>query len=464
MIFVSDSGAREVAGEPSGRVAGVGLDRRDGALHVGGLPSGRFLEASDSAYVYDLYSIESQVRALDALPRGVSVFYALKANPSLAIARFISNLGLGLDVASRGELYVAQKAGHDAGRTLVTGPAKSPSELQAALEAKVRYVNCESVREARTLSELAESVGRRQDVLLRVNTSFEVAGGSIRTTGGPQKFGIDQETLLEAAQTVSELPGVRLAGIHCFSASNILDANVLAENAEKILHVAADLEERLGARFQTVDIGGGIGIPYAQNQIPFDVARFSQRLQDARASYDRPLIMELGRFIVGPCGYYLTRVRDVKASRGRQVVLTAGGINHQLRPALMGPHRVVLASRQADATLPSMVGGPLCTSLDAFLQDGPFPSCVPGDVVAVLDSGAYGYTEGMQAFLSYDSPPEYCVRNGVARLTRPAVTAQSRVDVQSFFAEPAAAQTADVPHLAESAESTPSFVSGDVHV
>ncbi len=420
--------------------SGVPLDRRDGCLFIGGVSCEAFLQEADSAYVYDLASVRSQVEALDVLPSGVSPYYAVKANPALALVRFISQRGLGLDVASKGELYCAQRAGHDMRRTVVTGPAKSPAELQAALDAGVRYVNCESLAEARTLSALAVSAGTRQDVLLRVNTSFEMSGGSIRTTGGSQKFGVDQEAVPEAARIILELPGIRLAGIHCFSASNILDAGVLAENAAKILSLASAFEDELGTLFETVDIGGGIGIPYVVGQPAFDLNRFSERLESARSSYDRPLIMELGRFIVGPSGYYLSRVRDVKPSRGRQIVLTAGGINHQLRPALMGSHPVVLANRDASPTASSLVGGPLCTSLDCFVTDAPFPECRPGDVVAVLQSGAYGYTEGMQSFLSYDQPPEYCVLHGAARLTRPAVLAESRVDVQSVFdSEPSSA-------------------------
>lgn len=416
--------------------AAFGLDRRDGALVIGGVDCRRFLEQHDSAYVYDLNRVRRQVDALSVLPSGVSVHYALKANPALALVRFLSQLGLGLDVASHGELLCAQAARHDMNRTVVTGPAKRPFEIRACVATGVRFVNVESLSEAQTVSDAAVDLRQRQDVLLRVNTSFEVTCGAIRTTGGPQKFGIDQEVLEGVARQVMEMPGVRLAGIHCFSASNVLDADVLAHNAERVLQLAQDLEGRLGVRFDAVDVGGGIGIPYAQGQTSFDVGRFAESLDAARASYDRPLILELGRFLVGPAGYYLTRVLDVKESRGRQVVLTAGGINHQLRPALMGPHPLTLANRVAERTVPSLVGGPLCTSVDAFLPDGPFAQSRDGDVIAVLQSGAYGYTEGMGAFLSFDSPPEFCVQGGVAKMTREAVTAESRLDGQVSFDAP----------------------------
>ncbi len=416
--------------------AAFGLDRRDGALQIGGVDCLRFLEHHDSAYVYDLDGVRRQVDALSVLPSGVSVHYALKANPALAVVRFLSQLGLGLDVASLGELVCAQAAGHAMHRTVVTGPTKRPAEIRACVATGVRYVNVESLSEAQAVSDAAVDLRRRQDVLLRVNTSFELTGGAIRTTGGPQKFGIDQEVLEGVARQVLELPGVRLAGIHCFSASNVLDADVLAHNAARVLQLAQETEDRLGVRFDAVDLGGGIGIPYAQGQKPFDVPRFAERLDAARASYDRPMILELGRFLVGPAGVYLTRVLDVKESRGRQVVLTAGGINHQLRPALMGPHPLTLANRLTGEPVPSLVGGPLCTSVDAFLPDGAFAQSRAGDVVAVLQSGAYGYTEGMGAFLSFDQPPEFCVKSGVAKMTREAVTAESRLLGQVTFDEP----------------------------
>ncbi len=249
---------------------------------------------------------------------------------------------------------------------------------------------------------------------------------------------MDWDDLRAAALMAAGSPWLEPWGVHAFGASNLLDADVLADHIEATVATGVRLATETGFALRLVDCGGGLGIPYADDEPELDLealgARLTQlatRLAADPATAATRLLLEPGRFLVGASGAYLTRVVDRKRVGGREVAILDGGIHHVLRPTLVGQeHRVRVLTGPASASSPASatsdrpvtLAGPLCTGLDV-LASGDAMTAAPsvGDLVAVLDVGAYGATESMPFFLSHALPPEIAVRNGEAWVARPRV-------------------------------------------
>lgn len=383
-------------------------------------------------YVYDLDVVERQVAALRrALPPIVEVAYAVKANPALAVVAFLAGLGLGADVASGGELAAARRAGIPAERIVVTGPGKRDDELASAVDVGVRAVTVESTGELARLERIAAGRRRRVPVLLRASVSEASRLERVRLVGddGAGKFGMDDEDLRAAARTAARSRHLDLLGIHRFGASNVLDAAALAAHIAQTVELGREVAAAAGIVLRLVDAGGGLGIPYDPNDDSLDLVglgRHLGRLADQWAgapdARGMRLLLEPGRFLVGPAGAYLARVVDRKHIGESEVAILDGGVHHLLRPALVGQeHRVrVLGPRgRGPRAWPVTVAGPLCSGLDVFAANAALPLAEPGDLVAVLDVGAYGFTESMPLFLSHPVPAEVAVRSGRAECIRP---------------------------------------------
>jgi diaminopimelate decarboxylase len=384
-------------------------------------------------YVYDLDVITRQVDALRAiLPPGFEVAYAVKANPSVGVVAHLAGLGLGADIASAGELATALRAGVPAGRILMTGPGKRDDELLLAVRAGIRAVTVESPGELRRLEQIAVAEGRRVPILLRGPVSAAAALERVRLVGddGGGKFGMDAPDLVASAVYAASSPNLDLLGLHLFGASNVLDASALADHAALTVSAARELARTAGVRLRLVDVGGGLGIPYESTDEALDLARFGRRLaglatgwRSDPATRDVTVLLEPGRFLVGPAGAYVARVVDRKTVGGRDVVILDGGIHHVLRPALVGQeHRVRRLGSGRDGGgrfTPVTIAGPLCSGLDVLATEVMLAAPEPGDLVAVLDVGAYGFSESMPYFLSHPIPAEVAVRGGRHALLRP---------------------------------------------
>jgi diaminopimelate decarboxylase len=409
---------------------------RDGRL-AGLAPEDLAERFGTPVYVYDLDVVGRQVEALrSALPARFDLAYAVKANPNLAVLRHLAGMGLGADVASGGELRHVVRAGFDPAHVVMTGPGKRDEELAAAVEAALRVVTVESVGELRRLARIAEGLGRRQPILLRAAVTEAARMERVRLVGddGAGKFGMDMADLRIAASEAVASPWLEPIGLHAFGASNVTDAAALAAHVEAAVDTARGLAAEAGFELRLVDAGGGLGIPYEPNEAELDVAALGDRLAALstrmadEVTRETRLLLEPGRFLVGSSGAYLTRVLERKQVGRQHVVILDGGIHHVLRPALVGQrHRVRIVSGAAagpDATparLPVTVAGPLCSGLDVFAQSAVMPLPEPGDLVAVLDVGAYGATESMPLFLSHPMPPEIAVRSGEAWVARPRI-------------------------------------------
>ena len=395
-------------------------------------------------YVYDLDVVSRQVSALRAvLPSSFELAYAVKANPSLGVVAHLASLGLGADVASGGELETVLRAGIPAERIVFTGPGKRDAELARAVEVPVGVVTVESRRELLRLERFAADAGRRVPILLRAAVSPAARLERVRLVGddGAGKFGMGSEDLLEAARIAVRSAHLEPLGLHAFGASNVLDAAALAEHVAATMVAARHLAAAAGFPLRVVDAGGGLGIPYEVHEESFDLTGFGHRLAALAAGWaedpvtrDVRVLLEPGRFLVGPAGAYVARVVDRKSVDGREVVVLDGGIHHVLRPALVGQeHRVKRvggAPETAARFTPVTVAGPLCSGLDVLATEAMLQAPEPGDLVAVLDVGAYGFTEAMPFFLSHPVPAEVAVRGGRAELLRPRLEPSTWLDWQ----------------------------------
>lgn len=388
-------------------------------------------------YVYDLDVIDRQTAALRAvLPQAVEVAYAVKANPALAVVAHLGRLGLGADVASGGELELVRRAGIAADRVVMTGPGKRDDELRAAVAFGVRAVTVESPGELGRLASIAADAGQVQPVMLRAAVSEHARLERVRLVGddGAGKFGMDTADLVEAARTARRSPSLRLIGLHAFGASNVLDASTLLDHVAATVRAARRLALAAGTSLRLVDAGGGLGIPYEPHEESLDLRGLGKGLAEITAGWandplfaDARLLLEPGRFLVGPAGAYVARVVDRKSVDGSTVVILDGGVHHVLRPALVGQeHRVRSLGGRSDVgggsrAQPVTVAGPLCSGLDVFSQAAVMTPPEVGDLVAILDVGAYGFTESMPLFLSHPIPAEVAIRGGRAALIRPRV-------------------------------------------
>jgi diaminopimelate decarboxylase len=328
------------------------------------------------------------------------------------------------------------RAGVPASRVVFTGPGKRDDELRHAVDAGVRAVTVESPSELRRLEAIAATAGARVPVLLRAAVSTaDRERVRLIGDGGAGKFGMDVDDLRASARRAARSPHLELLGTHAFGASNVLDAQHIAEHVASTIGMARELADDINVPLRLVDVGGGLGIPYEPDQHPLDLVELGARLTTLTPQLDANagvrVLIEPGRFLLGPAGVYLSRVVDCKTVNRNAIAVLDGGIHHLLRPALVGQaHRVrrLGTSPATGDAVPATLVGPLCTGLDILAPNAPVGPLQPGDLVAVLDVGAYGFTESMPFFLSHPIPAEVAIRGGEVALLRPRVEPSTWLD------------------------------------
>ena len=390
-------------------------------------------------FVYDGDAIRARAAALrSALPARASFAYAAKANPSLAILALLRAAGAGAEIASRGELAAVLAAGFPPSRVLFAGPGKTDADLEAAARAGIRAIHAESADEIARLDAVGKRLGKPIAAGVRVHVAWGATESrSIIGGAGASKFGVPVEEALELASTWARLEGVRLQSLHVFNASNVRDAAALASGAEETLRLGAKLVAR-GLPIESVDVGGGLGVPYAPDETPLDVTALGRLLGEAMQRVERELgfapelLMEPGRWLVAEAGEYVARVVTVKSCAGEMFAVLDGGINHLLRPALIGqPHPMRILGGTDRAQVTCRVVGPLCTSLDE-LGAASLASPRAGDLLAVGCAGAYGFTEAMPQFLSHAVPAEVLMLDGHAHVVRARREPECHLEGQSI--------------------------------
>jgi diaminopimelate decarboxylase len=404
---------------------------RNGVLHVAGVSIATLAHKYPGPfYVYDGDAIELQItRIRTALSAGVQVFYSMKANPNASVVALLSTLADGVDVSSWGELQVALHAGFAPSQVLFVGPSKSHEEIEGAIRAGIGCLVIESKAELFLADRIAARLGEIVNVALRVNPAFEAGGSRLKMGGASTQFGIDEEQLGDVIVSTRKLTNVRVIGLHAYVGTRILDWSVALRNTTAILELALRMQEQFKLELRLVDVGGGLGVPYFQGEQPFDFDRFIAEVNPIFREFQTAvpgvrLVMELGRFIVAEAGVYVSEVRYLKTSRGKQYALVSGGTNHFQATAsvdsiLKRSFPIKLLNKMENgAVSPIVVCGPLCTPADVLGRGVDLPAVEVGDLIGVLNAGAYGMTASPLEFLSHAWPSEVLVYQGTAYLVR----------------------------------------------
>lgn len=390
-------------------------------LTIGGLDAAALIERAGGtpAFVYDGSVVRARIaRFRAAFGPAIGLHYAIKANPHPDLLAMVAPLVDGLDVASAGELERA-RAVMAADRISFAGPGKRDVELELAIR-EGATINLESAGEADRALAIGQRIGFAPRLAVRVNPDFELRGSGMKMGGRASPFGVDAGEAAALAKRVAG-EGAHWQGFHIFAGSQALDSDAIIETQAATLALAARLGEDAGLVPPLVNLGGGFGIPYASNDLPVNVEKVGDAL--AQALLRRPEVLgdtrfaiELGRWLVGEAGVYLTRVVDRKASRGETFLVVDGGLHHQLAASgnfgmvVRRNYPVAVADRLADEGEETVsVVGCLCTPLDRLADQVALPRADVGDVIAIFLAGAYGRTASPEAFLGHPPPHELLI-------------------------------------------------------
>lgn len=372
-------------------------------------------------FLYDRAVLEEKYGALrTALPKRFSIYYSIKANPHAAILKHFLQLGCGLELASLGEYCRAREAGCLASRMVFAGPGKLEKELEHVLSEGIAEIHIESLTEARRISAISKKLGRCARVAIRINPTGEVEGGAMRMGGRPSPFGFDEETLDEVVEQVRALPAVEICGVHLYIGTQINEAATLLGQYQHGMVLARKVAALLNRPLHTLDFGGGFGVPYFAHEHELDLEalhagleRLCEEADSDEFLKETQFIVEPGRFLTAEAGIFVTRVNDIKVSRGKEFVIVDGGMNHHL--AASGNLGQTIKRNYPIALLNKLgappeqqveIVGPLCTPLDTLARGILLPRPEIGDLVGIFQSGAYGKTASPAGFLSHPPPKE----------------------------------------------------------
>jgi diaminopimelate decarboxylase len=429
------------------RLADALIERRRGAGWLQDLSIEELARTHGTpSYLYDAEKLADQYRRLRrALPDAIDIYYSVKANPHPRVISVFVKEGAGCEIASAGEYVAARRAGVAAERIVFAGPGKGRDELEYVISHGVGEIHLECLEEVDVLQEMARLGNLTVNVSIRINPKA-ASGGGLLMGGQPTAFGFEEESLAEVVRKVSECSHLALRGVHLYTGTQILDANSLLMHWGHALELGKQVSHLTGLPLQTIDLGGGLGIPYFAHERELDldsVAKGARALIDA-AKADASLaqcrfIVEPGRFLAGPAGLYVARVRSVKTCRGTVFVVLDGGMNHHLAASgnlgqvIRRDYPFVNLSRDDSDQSTVVVVGPLCTPIDTMGRNVTLTRPRVGDLLGILQSGAYGLTASPVKFLGHPTPAELLVEKGNCEVitARGATYDQSTLDLQS---------------------------------
>ena len=404
----------------------------DGRLRIDGVDAGSLIRQYGSPlYVLCGRRIAGNYHSLTAsfesLYDDILICYAYKANSHLAVCRLLREQGAGAEVASGGELFISKKVGVPPDRVLFDGPNKTEDELETAIRLGVQMINADSMGEIDRIDKIAGRLGKKPRIGLRINP--DISGGAhphLATGLREHKFGIDASEAIEAYRMAAQKNNLQVVGIHSHIGSGILELDPFVENVKKIFDLVNAIRVELDIEITSVDLGGGLGIPYGNHKGEPATQQFAEKISEAaqgkidQHSLKPPtLIFEFGRAIVGDAGVLLTTVGAVKTRTRCNWALVDAGMNTLLRPTLYDAyHEIVVTDKMTQQ--PAMnysIGGPCCESGDYLGKDRLLPNIEPGDILAVLDVGAYGFTMSNH-YNSYPKPATVMVRETTPQLIR----------------------------------------------
>ena len=371
------------------------FEYRNGELFAEGVPVRRIaLEVGTPAYIYSLATLKRHYRVFDQAFARLShlVCFSMKSNSNLAVLRAFVKEGGGFDIVSAGELFRALKAGADPKKIVFSGVGKKKAEIEYALNAGILMFNVESEQELTVLNEVARGVEKKAPISLRVNPDVDPKTHPYISTGMKKsKFGIDIKRSLEVYKRALSLTHLEVIGVDCHIGSQLTTIPPFVDALSRV-KVFVEALRKEGARIRYLDLGGGLGIRYKDEEPPHPEEYAGALIQGLRG-LDVTLILEPGRVVVGNAGILVTEVLYLKEGEEKTFVIVDGGMNDLIRPALYGSYQAIrpVVERKGEMIVADVVG-PICESGDFFAKDREIPRPQEGDLLAVMSAGAYGFT------------------------------------------------------------------------
>ena len=388
-------------------------------------------EKYDSFYLYDEKIIEERITALKSAFKNVRFLYSVKANPLPAVLNCIFSNGVGADAASLGEVLTAKEMGLKPYDIYYSAPGKSIKAIEAALGSCI--IIADSVNEVERINEASAQQGITARIGIRINPDFTFDGNE----GAANKFGIDEKTVFESIAHWKSLGNIKIIGIHVHSRSQELDGGLIADYYARMFELAVRFEAALGEALHFVNMGSGIGIPYAKDDSEVDIMLLGSEMTKLIERYSEKLagtqiIVESGRYIVGKCGVYATKVVDIKQSYGKTFVLLSNTLNGFVRPSIAcmvegytneekpngcepmytgrGAFEIAALSDSEETETVTLTGN-LCTGTDVIAKDIELPKLKCGDVVVISNAGSYAAVLSPMQFASLEKPVQILVKS-----------------------------------------------------
>jgi diaminopimelate decarboxylase len=377
-------------------------------------------------YVYFMDEVRGRVEHVRSLfGNRFQISYAVKSNPNPGVLRRLRAVVDGLDVSSSGEVVRAIQAGWKPERISFTGPGKTAAELETAVAVGVGDIIVESVAEAELLNRIVQLAGKKQRIIARIAPTRVPKGFGLNMSGKPSPFGIDEEDIEPALQALKAMSCLDLRGLHIYSGTQCLNAEAIIENYRIFIAIFRHVCYRFALRPDKLIFGSGIGIPYYESDHPVDLEMVAK---ETNAAVDgllgehlfsgTQLVLEMGRYLIGEAGVYVTQVVRKKHSRGVDICICDGGMNHHLGAAghlgtlIQRNYRMmkITAGHEGPEQTYTLVG-PLCTTIDTLGRQVKFSGLEAGDLVAIRSSGAYGVTASPIHFISHEPPKEIIVES-----------------------------------------------------
>ena len=365
-----------------------------GRLHCEEVPLDQVArEVGTPVYVYSENAMRRQVQlfaeAFQQVPHLIS--YAVKANSNLSVVRRLGEWGAGFEVVSGGELFRVLRAGGSGSKVVFDGPGKTVDEIRYALESDILFFNVESAAEADLIAESARQMRKRARVSLRTNPNVNPGTHPYISTGMTEhKFGIALPEAHDLYLRLRERPEIEIVGVTCHIGSQITQLGPYQEAIESLREFVTRLR-REGISLRYLDFGGGLGIAYDGEEAP-SISRYAELVISATKELGLTLILEPGRVIVGNAGTLVTRVTFIKDQGSKRFIIVDAGMNDLMRPALYGSHHQVWSVSQKTSTQIADLVGPICESSDFIAKNRELPVFQPGDLAAVMSTGAYGFS------------------------------------------------------------------------
>jgi len=381
-------------------------------------------------YVYSKAAILERFHAYDKAfgAQRHKVCYAVKANSNLSLLRTLREAGAGFDIVSGGELFRVLKAGADPSKIVFSGVGKTAEEVEYAIKSSIHTFNCESEAELALIDSIAARLGVKVRVALRVNPDVDAATHPYISTGlREHKFGIDMSAVEGVYARAKGLPRLLLEGVSCHIGSQLLDTRPMMEAIDKMVALVDRLRAD-GVPVKHLDLGGGLGVSYKKEQVSPDINAFIGSMVAKAAGRDLELMIEPGRSIVGEAGVLLTRVLYRKMTPQKEFVVADAAMNDLIRPSLYEAHHdIIPLRRNPHGTILADVVGPVCESGDFLARDRQMANVFPGDYLAVMTAGAYGFVQASN-YNSRPRPAEVMVDEGTWKVIRRRETLEDLVN------------------------------------